>query len=499
MNKDVVIQNLKKHKVPIIFGVIALLAAVSIFYPLAGMQDDLRGQSDKDAQNYGQLDQLKKAKFEEPRTDPFKTEATPLKVWPVPVIEEAGEAAMKELERLSKSLYEDLWKLNDHSKNVLVTGVLPLPKTQSLALAFAPRYLKVLSHDPDMTGKVVDGATPDKDLTDPECGPPAMNLYNDVLQGGLPPTLNQIIQRRNDLFHNKYEIRYRRQGDVVINKDEINKLYLEEAGKLNEGMKLEIAQKKKMYVATDALLARSDIKIESTPTPDQMWFAQMSLWVQQDLCDGLAKANADKTNIIDARVKQLVAIRVPAGSGGNNDSFYVIAPADGQQAGGAPGQSGFMPSPKTETQKLDPNYTKSPTGRNSNAMYDVVGFSLVIDVDATQVKQVIKSLCDNKLITITNQSMYVLDMTKQRSAGYIYGNGTMVRLVLEGEALYMRPWTVPLMPPAVKAAMGISIPGPGGAAGQMGGGNPGGGNPGGGNPGGFGGGGGGGPRFNRER
>jgi hypothetical protein len=464
MNKDVVIQNLKKHKVPIIFGVIALAAAGSIFYPLGGMQDEQRTASDADAGKYATLEGLKKTKFEQPKLDPSKTAASPLTMWPVPVIAEAGEKAMKELDRLSLALFAEVSALNDHSKNVLVRNLFPSTELGgSVQYAFAPRYLKVLSPDPAMTGRVADGATPDKDLIDPQWGPPALNLYNDVLQGGLPPTDNQIKQRQYDLYINKYKIKYRYQGDVAINKDEVDAAYRAEEVKLPEGMKLEIAEKKKMYVATDALVARADINTQVAPSFESIWKAQVSLWVQQDLCDGLAKANADKTNILDARVKQLVSIRVPAQTG-NNDSFYVIAPPEGQQGGGGgpQGDLGDKPSSKTETQKLDANYSKSPTGRTSNGMYDVVNFSIVIDVDSTQVKQVIKNLCDNKLITITNQSMYVLDMTKLRSQGYIYGNGTMVRLVLEGEALFMRPWTVPLMPSNVKLMLGITTPGPGG-------------------------------------
>jgi hypothetical protein len=94
-------------------------------------------------------------------------------------------------------------------------------------------------------------------------------------------------------------------------------------------------------------------------------------------------------------------------------------------------------------------------------MYDVVDFKLVVDVDSSKVNQFIQTLEHNRLITILSENEYALNSEIEASHGYLYGSGSSVRLVLDGEELFMRDWTKKLMPEPVQMALGLIAPKPG--------------------------------------
>ena len=49
-----------------------------------------------------------------------------------------------------------------------------------------------------------------------------------------------------------------------------------------------------------------------------------------------------------------------------------------------------------------------------------------------------------------------VDSAERLGEGLVYGDAPVANLQLECEALFMRSWTVPLMPPAVKQSLGIT-------------------------------------------
>jgi hypothetical protein len=105
---------------------------------------------------------------------------------------------------------------------------------------------------------------------------------------------------------------------------------------------------------------------------------------------------------------------------------------------------------------LPKNTAVSPTGRVSNALYDVLHFRLTIRVDATRIPDVLQALSRNRYITVLNLKASAVDTAEQAALGFFYGqNVPVVELTIDGEVLQLRQWTVPLMPLAVKRALGI--------------------------------------------
>jgi hypothetical protein len=225
-------------------------------------------------------------------------------------------------------------------------------------------------------------------------------------------------------------------------------------------MRYDVARKSKMYVANDAFAQNPAVVGTQLPNPVDIWYAQMTLWIQQDVANALAQANANAQNILDAPVKHLVKLTIPSSASGTTGAggpgLYTFAAA--QNAGGA-ATPPPAPVDGADAVALVPVPAVSPTGRVSNPLYDVVQFTLVINVDSSQVPAVLASLSHNQLMDVMYLTVTSVDSSDQQRLGFFYGSAPIVQLTLSCEELFMRQWTAPLMPDLVKRQLGIAVPG----------------------------------------
>jgi hypothetical protein len=282
----------------------------------------------------------------------------------------------------------------------------------------------------------------------------------------VPPTALDIKAAQDDLWTKKYYTMEILKNGVPVNEAELKAQW--QAESLTLGLKLKRATTKlhKMYVDKDAFTVNPAITPHEPPKVEDMWYAQMQLWMQRDLAYAIAEENAKSNTILDSPVKRLLKIDILASTG-----MYVFPP------GAAAAQAGATPTPPAkDTDPIPLNYAVSATGRYSNGMYDVLQFTMAVDVDASKVNEFIETLSHQRLIAVNIQNEYALDSEAEARNSYLYGSRPTVRLVLDGEMLFMRSWTTELMPEKVKQALGL-IPGgaPGGSPGGMGGGGMGGG------------------------
>lgn len=106
---------------------------------------------------------------------------------------------------------------------------------------------------------------------------------------------------------------------------------------------------------------------------------------------------------------------------------------------------------------------ESPTGRTANALYDVVPFRLVVHVEADKLPDFLEELGRNRFITPYQVSLRALDSVALSAAtNVMYGPAPVVEATISCEALLLRDWTVPLMPPEIRAS--LSVDNAGGAA-----------------------------------
>jgi hypothetical protein len=193
-----------------------------------------------------------------------------------------------------------------------------------------------------------------------------------------------------------------------------------------------------------------------------IWWTQVEFWVWSDVASAIREANAKAQNVTEAPVKHLVNLTI------KDDFFPSIAnggaaAAAGGPPGGDPGAAaapagGGLPDP-TVALPDNPLATQTPTKRLSNNLYDVVQFSMTVDVEADQVPMFLKTLSTNRFITVTRFEMNPVDSQLMQIRGYVYGPRPVVTLNLDCEELFLRAWTYKLMPASIRTALGIPVEG----------------------------------------
>ena len=453
------IEVVKKNLLSILSGVVAIAAVAATFWPIGGMFGNLQTASDARGAVYSALEGILTKPRQLPLTDPAKTQQDDLKGFPNQKTIDLGNSVTKHVSDQSTAMVSLIVKLNQDPHAPLVPTALPVPQSNIDLFRFGDLYKLVLSMDPAET-KATDTHLQAANL---------QNLRNDVLQGGIPPTDTEITQAKTDLKTNVYDPRVQYTiaaggSATAVNQEEITREYNDAAALLPDQMRYEVARKSKMYVANDVFAQNPAVIGTQLPNPVDIWYSQMVLWIQQDVARALAAANANAQNVLDAPVKHLIKLTIPSSSSGSTGAFgpgiYTLATA--QNAGGA---TALPPAPVegADAVALVPVPAVSPTGRVSNPLYDVVQFTLVINVDSSQVPAVLASLSHNQLMDVMFLTVTSVDSGDQQRQGFFYGSAPIVQLTLSCEALFMRQWTAPLMPDVVKRQIGIAIPGQPGA------------------------------------
>jgi hypothetical protein len=217
------------------------------------------------------------------------------------------------------------------------------------------------------------------------------------------------------------------------------------------------------------LPAQGEVK---SPDYIGVWTAQVAMWVQQDVVEAIvltnhmaadraaldrAGANATlaalKIPVTRAIVKRLVRIDAPRGYitpyGTGDAPLLMNTPLSSVQQATASAMGGQVGQPQdpalaaaaqpAQTAELVPRlFNRSCTGRVSNRLYDVVHFTVVVDVDAARYQHFIANLTNGKLITVLDTDLKAIDLEKAQERGFVYGSEPVVQLKLKCEAIFMR-------------------------------------------------------------
>jgi hypothetical protein len=224
------------------------------------------------------------------------------------------------------------------------------------------------------------------------------------------------------------------------NQKEITEEIAQMAAGLADEMKSEVAQNSQMYINADALdIYPNILGTTSPPSPVAIYFSQVGLWVQRDVFTALAAANSNASGVMQSPVKHLVKIDVNEEAGHSG-----AASGGGGWSGGTPAFAGGGDVPVPDAGAVR---AATPTGRSSNATYEVIPFKLVINVDARAVPQVMTEMSRNRFITILTCNITAVDSGTQLLAGYYYGAVPVVQLEMDCEILLLKSWLSKLMPP----------------------------------------------------
>jgi len=179
----------------------------------------------------------------------------------------------------------------------------------------------------------------------------------------------------------------------------------------------------------------------SPPTPEEIWFAQVALWIQQDVVAAIAQLNEEAAQARGAAacVEQMPVKRIvhlPVFGYLRADGLIRFFMRDAARG------SALLPVPAAWT------------GRVCDDDFDVVLFELVAVVDQRDVLQLIDRISGRNFFCCT--SLALATVTPQDAAeGYLYGTEPAIYVSVEFEAYLARDMYAPLMPVGVRALLGI--------------------------------------------
>ncbi|QOV89276.1 hypothetical protein [Humisphaera borealis] len=435
----------KKNILSIICGVVALAAIIFHFVVTSGGFSDLETKGKARAAKQAELKNLRSAEY----VMPTISDAPPVKLERFPnekAIKDA-EGLVNQLAAQAKGLVEQAVRINRQPYNLIVPESLPMP-TDPRKYEFREQYNLVLK--PGGKPKTFDTKNP------------VVNLADDILQSAVPPTDAEILDAKNKLWKDEHFPKLIMVNGVPVNQKEVVSEFLRATAKFEEEFRRKRAMSFKVYLEPNALAIspRLDLAGRTAPAAEDIWFAQMSLWVQQDVCAAIARMNARSTNIPASVVKHLVAVDVRQDSSmyvvpGGLAAAPAVAAAPSSDGGEAPADAGAAPA------AVGKDFALSPTGRVCNPLYDVVQFELVVVVDRQYIKDFLEQLQFGRFIAVLDTDMQNIDLDDAVSQGYDYGSRPVVELRVKCESLFLREWTAynnGPMPQSVRTMLRVAPP-----------------------------------------
>lgn len=188
------------------------------------------------------------------------------------------------------------------------------------------------------------------------------------------------------------------------------------------------AMQTKVYADLNSLdIIQGVYQSTEAPSAAQMWMAQVSLWIQRDIVQAIIDLNEDSDNVETAPVKRLVSIYVEpyATQGGTSSRSGGRANAVRELTTGVP--AGCM------------------TERVSNELYDVVRFETEMVVDGRDVITIIETMLQQNLYTAYDFSISAVPQQQMGRSGdetglYVYGYEPVVTLIVSWETYMLRDY-----------------------------------------------------------
>lgn len=196
----------------------------------------------------------------------------------------------------------------------------------------------------------------------------------------------------------------------------------------------DVARRIYMYLSPNALGRHPMARSEEVPKPDEIWHAQMTLWIQQDMVTALARCNesraaelakanrADDAWVAFMPVKHLLMLRIAArlGNGGGSNA----------------------------TKDWPPSFT----GVTNNDKMFVVPLQLEVIVETAALNQVLDSLCRIGFYTPTSVSYTSVDQNPLQE-DYLYGEAPVVQATINLEGYYIRSVFEEWIPESLKQVL----------------------------------------------
>lgn len=236
----------------------------------------------------------------------------------------------------------------------------------------------------------------------------------------------------------------------------------------------EQAQRLTFYASLAQLELPASPEGRALPSLGEMYDWQWRYWITRDLLEAFVDASAAANggtpgSVIRSPVKRLLSLRVeevpwasarrpPAGSGTQRGGFGGLGGfGGGEESPGVDGEGG-APAEAAAPADTALDFKASFTGRTTNGTFDVRRVEVRLVAATSQLPTVFDALARQNFITILDARIQPADPFQAAAEGFIYGREPVSNVVLQLETVWLRDWTVPLMPPEVRAALGASVP-----------------------------------------
>lgn len=417
----------KKNLISIICGVVAVIALIAYFVPTNSWIDDLRSEAEKRVAAGKEVEQIEQKKRNLPNLDPTGTTPVALDTFPTKKLVDEGKKATGELKKAADEMLQVAVEMN--RQPLLVEGSLPDPSTPML-FQFRDQY-----------NGYVDRV-----------------IYKGILKAALPLTEHDIRRELDRLWDRDYKPQIVIKDGKALNEDAKRREFDARTAQYPEELKRQQAATHRLYVSPDTFRPLDRVGGTDVPRVEEIWAAQVLAWSQIDIAKALASANEPYPNVMEAPIKRIHSVTI------DPHPLFEAQPGAGPSAAGAPAGIGTsskkaavapVAAPKTGAA----DFTKSPTGRTSNALYDVVQFRVDMDADFAKMPEVLAAMTRDRFVTVRNvEQIGVVNIKDMRTQGFHYGDKAVARVSLDCETIMIRQWTEPYMPASIKSAMGITPP-----------------------------------------
>ena len=192
------------------------------------------------------------------------------------------------------------------------------------------------------------------------------------------------------------------------------------------------------------------VQVQRVPTVEEMWEAQVGLWVQQDVVNAIRKLNDEAAEQLPEKdrhvefmpVKRLLEIRVFGYTGAAGQLVHFSASA-------AAGGGGVAPA----TRYRGPEYRPSLTGRKGDENFDVISFGLAAVIDQRDVLRLVDRITRENFYQLTSIQYDALPPGSDEGV-YFYGGAPVVLATMNFEGYMARKAYKEMMPPEVLREVG---------------------------------------------
>jgi hypothetical protein len=183
-------------------------------------------------------------------------------------------------------------------------------------------------------------------------------------------------------------------------------------------------------------------------------------WIVTDVLEAVALANTDRVSgampIPDAPVKRverlrISEIRLPASAGAAADDMGGFQDSFG-------GSDRYTTASGTGTDSASgPAGAVTHTGRTTDAAYDLRTVQLQVIASSQDLPRLFDALGRINYMTVVGVRLEPVDVWAELDQGFFYGDEHVVRAILDIESVWLRSWTLPLMPERVRLAVGAPV------------------------------------------